>query len=139
MDFSILYVDGDLLSLNTFAELFGGTYDVRIASTLAQARQMLRERPVEIVISAQRLPEINGQEFLGEIAREYPISYRVILIGNSVMYEIISAADAGVIDAIIAKPLAAIEMRSVLERARLIVNKRQLCKLESVRQGSHIE
>jgi DNA-binding NtrC family response regulator len=128
MDLSILYLDDDSHCLNIFVELFGGNYDVRIAFTLAQARQMLRERSVEVVISDRCLPEIKGREFLKEIAREYPGTYLVMLTGTSVIEEMTGAAGASVIDALMPKPWAAAEMRAMLERAEVIVTKRQLCK-----------
>jgi DNA-binding NtrC family response regulator len=99
---------------------------VRTASTLAEARRALAERPAEIVISDQSMPEISGTEFLAEVARDYPRSYRIMLTGSMVIGEAIPELSSGVIHLFIAKPWSRTEMSKALERASIEVTMRQL-------------
>ncbi len=114
---SILYFDDDAGCLEVFSEVFGGEYDVRTESTLAGARRALAERPAEIVISDQMMPEIDGKEFLREVARTHPASFRVLLTGALTVGDVVGEIGAGVVHAFVVKPWTFEEMRRVLERA----------------------
>jgi DNA-binding NtrC family response regulator len=114
---SILYFDDDPACLEVFGETFGDDYDVRTESTLAGARRALAERPAEIVVSDQLMPEIDGKEFLREVAASHPSSYRVLLTGALTVGSVLGEVGAGVVHAFVAKPWTFEEMRRVLERA----------------------
>src|SRR4051812_23557898 len=79
---TIFYIDDEAVCLDLFQEVFGDEYDVRTATTLVEARRMLTQRPADIVISDQSMPEIKGTDFLREVAATYPSSYRVLLTGS---------------------------------------------------------
>ena len=97
--------------------MFGGEYDVRTATTLSEARRMLTERPADIVISDQSMPEIKGTEFLSEVATTHPSSYRVLLTGSIHLGGVISEVGSGLIQLFIPKPWTEQDMRQMLERA----------------------
>lgn len=94
---SILYFDDEAAILNLFQQMFGHEYDVRTTTPLAEARQMLSERPVEIIISDQDMPEISGTEFLSEMAKLYPSSYRIMLTGSMLAGEAIPEILSGIV------------------------------------------
>ncbi len=114
---SILYLDDEAMCLNVFKETFGDTYDVRATLNLAEARRMLAERPTDIVISDQRMPEIDGTEFLREISELYPASFRVLLTGNVNVGGVLNEIGTGMVNQFIAKPWTQEDMRQMLERA----------------------
>jgi len=116
---SIFYLDDEVGCLDIFESCFGDEYHVRTASTLAEARRMLLERPADIIISDQLMPEISGREFLSEVARAYPSSYRVMLTGSMTVGEFIPEISSGIVHLFVAKPWEARHMRQVLERASL--------------------
>lgn len=116
---AILYFDDEAMCLDLFQEAFGGEYDVRTATTLAEARRMLDERPAEIVISDQSMPEIKGTDFLSEVAINHPASFRVLLTGSIHMVGVIPEISTGTIQTFIAKPWTVQAMRQMLERASL--------------------
>src|SRR3954468_24230732 len=116
---SIFYFDDEEQSLILFREMFGAEYDVSIATTLSEARRILKERPADIVISDQNMPEISGTEFLAEAAKEYPQSYRVMLTGSMLAGEAIPEILSGIVQLFIPKPWTEEEMHRVLERAGL--------------------
>ena len=97
--------------------MFCDEYDVRTATTLAEARHALTERPADIIISDQRMPEIEGTQFLREVAESYPSSFRVMLTGSAVVGDIIREIRDGIVNLFAAKPWTEQSMRQVLERA----------------------
>jgi DNA-binding NtrC family response regulator len=114
---SIFYFDDETMLLDLFQQMFGREYDVRTASVLAEARRILSERPADIVISDQDMPEISGKEFLSEAANLYPASFRIMLTGAMLAGEAIPEIMSGVIQLFVTKPWSRVNMQQVLERA----------------------
>jgi DNA-binding NtrC family response regulator len=114
---SVFYFDDEATVLDLFQEMFGDEYDVRTAATLSEARRMLSERPADVVISDQGMPEISGTEFLSEVAKLYPSSYRVMLTGSMLAGEAIPEMASGIVQLFVPKPWDEHAMRRVLERA----------------------
>ena len=114
---SVFYFDDEATLLDLFQQMFGREYDVRTASVLAEARRLLSERPADIVISDQDMPEISGKEFLGEAAKLYPASFRVMLTGAMLAGEALPEIVSGVIQLFVTKPWSKAIMQQVLERA----------------------
>ena len=102
-----------------FESFFGDEYLVRTATTRAEARRMLSEQPADMIISDQLMPEMSGREFLSEVARSYPSSYRVMLTGGVTVGEVIPDVCSGVVHSFVAKPWDAQHMRQMFERASL--------------------
>lgn len=119
---SILYFDDEATMLNLFQQMFGHEYDVRTTTLLAEARRMLSERPAEIVISDQSMPEISGTEFLIEVAKLYPSSYRIMLTGSMLAGEALPEILSGIVQLFIPKPWSKQTMQQMLERASLQVD-----------------
>jgi DNA-binding NtrC family response regulator len=114
---SILYLDDEPACLQVFLDLLGGHYEVRTAQTPAEARALLAAAPAEIVISDQLMLDIDGTEFLREVAEQYPASCRVLLTGTVTVGSVIQQIGSGVVQFFLTKPWTEQEMRAALERA----------------------
>ena len=114
---TILYIDDEVGCLNLFQEVFGGEYDVRTATTLSEASLLLSEGPADVVISDQLMPDIDGTEFLREVAEHYPASRRVLLTGGVTVGHVLGEVSTGVVQFFVRKPWTEAEMRETLERA----------------------
>lgn len=79
---SILYLDDEADCVNVFYETFHDDFDVRTATSAAEALRMLAEVAPEIVISDQKMPEMEGTGFLQPVAASYPESCRVMITGG---------------------------------------------------------
>ena len=121
MKTTILYIDDEAGCLRLFEEMFGGEYEVRTATTLADARRLLTEYPADIIISDQNMPEIKGTDFLIEVAATQPSSYRVLLTGNFTVGDAITEIGAGIVHLFITKPWTMENMCKALGRASLSV------------------
>ncbi len=116
---SILYLDDERQCLEVFCLTFGDDYEVRTASEPSEARRELAERPFDIVISDQSMPEIRGADFLREVAAAHPKCYRMMLTGNSSVGEMLREISEGVINGFLTKPWRSEDVRQALERALL--------------------
>ena len=116
---TIFYLDDEAVCLRLFQEMFGGDYDVRTATTPTEALRLLEEQPADIVISDQSMPEIKGTEFLSEVARTHPSSYRVLLTGSINLGAVIPELGTGLIHLFVTKPWTEQDMWQMLERASL--------------------
>ncbi len=114
---SVFYFDDEPTLLDLFQQMFAREYDVRTASVLAEARRMLSERPADIVISDQDMPEISGTEFLGVVAQLHPSSFRIMLTGTMLAGEALPEIMTGVIQLFVTKPWNKATMQQLLERA----------------------
>ena len=114
---AIFYIDDEVGCLNLFQETYGSEHDVRTAATLDEARRMLAEQPADIIISDQKMPEISGSDFLMEVARAHPSSYRVLLTGSVGFAQVIPEIGGGIIHYFAPKPWTQQDMRQMLERA----------------------
>jgi DNA-binding NtrC family response regulator len=101
-----------------FRETFGREYDVRTVAGAAEALRMLAERPADIVISDQTMPDIKGTDFLAEVAAAHPSSYRVILTGSISVVSVRPEVGGGLIQLFAPKPWTAESLHQMLERAR---------------------
>jgi DNA-binding NtrC family response regulator len=132
---TVLYLDDDGECLNVFQQMFGDAYDVRVATSPAEARRMLAAQPADIVISDQTMPEIDGTEFLREVAAAYPDSLRVLLTGSVNIGGVFQEVGAGVVQIFLSKPWTDQSVRQLLERARVHSRLRQESPPVRLRQG----
>jgi serine/threonine-protein kinase len=123
---SILYLDDESRLLDIFQEMFSNTYEVFTASGVEAAREILSTQGADIIISDQGMPGISGTEFLCEVAREYPQSFRIMLTGKMLIGEAIPELSSGVVHLFITKPWTEAEMRRMLERASLNFDLRRI-------------
>jgi DNA-binding NtrC family response regulator len=72
LDGSIFYLDDDSSQLELFEEMFGAEFDVRTSASPAEARRLLAERAADVVIGDQSMPEMDGTDFLREVALTRP-------------------------------------------------------------------
>ncbi|MCA1634813.1 MAG: response regulator [Acidobacteria bacterium] len=117
MPHTIFYFDDDAAQLEVFREMLGESYDVHVATTVAEARRVLAECDFDIIISDHKMPEIDGTEFLLEAAAVCPSSFRMLLTGAITVGEVLPQVGAGVVHLFMPKPWSEHEMREALERA----------------------
>lgn len=121
---SILYLDDEPACLKLFADVLGADFDVRTASDHDEATRLLAERRPDIVISDQRMPDVEGTLFLREVAERYPASYRVLLTGGVTAGDMLTEISRGYVQIFLAKPWTEQAMRQMLERVGLILSRK---------------
>lgn len=100
----LLYVDDEENNLISFKATFRLKYNVMIAISAAEAMKILEKKPVEIIITDQRMPNMTGIEFLEKVLEKYPDPVRILLTGFTDMSAIIDAVNKGKIYHYLTKP-----------------------------------
>src|SRR5690606_10802251 len=113
----VLFVDDEPRVLTTMRMLFRANYQVFTAEGGAQALEMLKTQPVDVVVSDQRMPGMTGIELL-RVARELnPNAMRILLTGYSDLSAIIGSINEGEIFRFVSKPWANEELTTTVARA----------------------
>jgi DNA-binding NtrC family response regulator len=79
-------------------------YHILSAETAEQAFDMLAMNEVQVVISDQRMPGMNGTEFLSRVKTMYPGTIRIMLSGYADLESVLNAINRGEIYRFYTKP-----------------------------------
>jgi class 3 adenylate cyclase len=123
--FSILYVDDEPQNLISFRATFRREYDILTAQGGKEGIEILKTRPVNLIITDQRMPEMTGVQFLQRTLPDYPDAIRMVLTGFSDMDAIIEVINSGQIFRYITKPWDENELRMTIENARQLFDLQQ--------------
>lgn len=102
---SVLCVDDEPQVLKALRRVFTGSkYRFFPASCARDGIFLLEQESIDVVISDMRMPEIDGAEFLADVADRFPECGRMLLTGYSDLESTIKAVNAGKIDHYLQKP-----------------------------------
>src|SRR3989338_7053607 len=76
---------------------------VLTASSGEEGMNILREKPVNVVLSDQRMPGMKGSDFLTYVAKEYPKVVRILITGYSDLESAVEAINKARIRSYIGK------------------------------------
>lgn len=114
----VLLVDDEESILNSLRRLLRSQpYDVLLATSGAQALEILTQQPVDLVMSDARMPNMDGATLLAHVHELYPATTRIVLTGYADPAAIIKAINEGRINRYISKPWNDDEMLVTLRQA----------------------
>lgn len=113
----ILYIDDERHNLYAFRAAFRIDYDILLAESADEAREILKEKVVPIIIADQRMPRETGIEFFESIKDQYPYTMRILLTGYTDIQAVISAVNVGNIFRYLQKPWSEDEIRAAVQAA----------------------
>jgi response regulator RpfG family c-di-GMP phosphodiesterase len=130
---TILCLDDEKNILNSLRRLLRKEgYNLLLASSGEEAFKLLEENEVQLVISDQRMPEMNGTEFLAKVKERYPDILRIILTGYTDVDSITESINKGHIYKFFLKPWndqnLKLEIRQALDQFALIRDNKRLDK-----------
>lgn len=114
---SVLYVDDEEHNLMSFKATFRIKYKVFTAISGEDAIKIMDEKPVDIIITDQRMPNMTGVEFLESILDRYPDPMRILLTGYADLNAVIDAVNKGKIFHYLTKPWNEEELDMTIQRA----------------------
>lgn len=133
---TLLLVDDEKAITRALHRLFRKEgYKILTADSGSEGLEKLgnSERPVSLIISDQRMPEMNGAEFLEKAKTIYPDAVRYLLTGYSDMEAVIHAVNKGEIHRYLTKPWndedLVLQVRQSLEHFELISENQRLTQL----------
>jgi signal transduction histidine kinase len=126
----LLVVDDEEEILKALKRQFRRNYVVHVANSAEEGLKMMTENPIQVIISDQRMPGMNGAEFFGKVKTEFPDAVRLLLTGYADIQAVIAAINDGNIFRYVTKPWDPVELdtivREAFERYDLIVQNRKL-------------
>jgi response regulator RpfG family c-di-GMP phosphodiesterase len=116
MTSKVLFVDDDVNILSSFKRRLRGRFDISAVTGGEQGLEVLeKEGPVAVVISDQRMPGMDGVEFLGEVKKLAPDTVTMMLTGNTDLTTAIEAVNQGSVFRFFTKPCRPEDMASAIE------------------------
>lgn len=102
---TVLCVDDEQNILSALKRLLRkGGYNLLVASSGAEGLEILKDNDVQLVMCDQRMPGMNGTEFLARVKEEYPDIIRVILSGYTEVDAITDSINKGHVYKFFLKP-----------------------------------
>lgn len=127
---TILVVDDEPDVVKSVKDLLRLDYHVLTATNAAQAKELLKQEEVHVVMTDQRMPDMTGVELLADIRGEYPHAVRLLFTGYADIRAVIDAINQGNVYRYIAKPWDPDELQVIIreacERYDLIVSHEEL-------------
>ena len=115
---TVLLVDDEESILNSLRRLLRGQpYDLLLATSGAQALEILAQQPVNLVMSDARMPGMDGASLLAHVRERFPATARIMLTGYADPAAIIKAINDGQIHRYISKPWNDEELLLILRQS----------------------
>jgi len=132
---SVLYVDDEENNLFSFKATFRIKYNVHTAISGNDALEIIKNKPIDIIITDQRMPEMTGVEFLEKVIDINAEPIRILLTGYTDMAAVIDAVNKGKIFHYLTKPWNEAELDETIQRAYQIYSDRK----STIEQFSKLE
>jgi len=113
---NILYIDDEINNLEAFKANFRRDYNIFLAKNTQEAREILSQNLIDIILTDQRMPDETGVEFLENIKDKYSDIVRILVTGYSDIDAVIDAVNKGQIYKYIQKPWDRNFMKKLLDK-----------------------
>jgi predicted signal transduction protein with EAL and GGDEF domain/CheY-like chemotaxis protein len=115
---TLLIVDDNPDILWSLDQLFQrDAYQILTAGSATEAFELLALHPVQVILCDQRLPGMNGTEFLGQVKDMYPETIRIILSGYMGLDAVLDSVNRGAIYRFYTKPWDDTQLRDNIRLA----------------------
>jgi signal transduction histidine kinase/CheY-like chemotaxis protein len=139
----VLFVDDEPRAIEAVVRsLRGSPLELLTATSAAEGLVLLERHPVDVVVSDQQMPQMQGHEFLERVAQRWPSTIRLMLTGQAEFDVAQRAINRGHVHQFLVKPCDSSTLlralQSALERVELERTSRDLLRLAR-RQRSELE
>ncbi len=117
MPYKIMVVDDEPANLRLLERLFRNDYEIVLAESGAEALRLLQQHDVALILTDQRMPDMNGIELLQRTASLRPHMVRIILTGYTDIDTLVEAINSGLVYKYVTKPWNNEELRLTISRA----------------------
>jgi signal transduction histidine kinase len=117
--YSLLVVDDEPLALKLIERVFAAESDVdlRLTNSPVRGLEIAERLELDAVISDQRMPEMNGLDFLGLLRDRRPRAHRILLTAYPELEVVLKAINDGLVYRFVLKPWDLDDMRVSVRRA----------------------
>lgn len=114
----LMVVDDEPDNLDLLYRAFRRDFDVYRAEDGFKALEVLETAgEMAVIISDQRMPRMNGTEFLSRTVEKFPDTIRIVLTGYTDVEDLVEAINSGKVFKYITKPWNPKELKSVVRQA----------------------
>src|SRR5688572_23762518 len=114
---SLLLVDDETCLLPPLAALLRKDYEILTADSADAAQAILERRPVDLVLTDQRMPRRTGIQLLEWVREHCPRTVRLLMTGFSELEDAIEAINRGHVYHYLTKPWRSEELTQILRNA----------------------
>jgi len=114
---NVLYVDDELQNLVSFLANFRTIYNVFTAASAEEGKKILGDNEINVLITDQRMPHVDGVQFLESILKAHPLPVRIVLSGYADITSVIGAVNKGHIYRYVTKPFDVEELKLIIDSA----------------------
>lgn len=131
MNDNILLVDDEENVLKAIKRaLFDEPFEITLAESAEDALDIMKEEKFKVVISDERMPAMQGSDFLALVKEYHPDTIRILLTGHATLEAAMNAVNRGEIYRFFAKPWddtnLKFAIRSAIEKYNLEAENRRL-------------
>jgi diguanylate cyclase (GGDEF)-like protein len=133
---SLLVVDDEPYILPTLAALLGGDFDVVTADSADAAMAIMARRPIDLILTDQRMPRTNGVQLLEWVRNHHPKTIRLLMTGFAELEDAVEAINRGHVYYYLTKPWRTEDLHQILRNAtdKLHLERRQEQLIEELRK-----
>jgi response regulator RpfG family c-di-GMP phosphodiesterase len=110
----VLIADDEAENAAAYARALRG-YDITMASRGDEALSVLAERPIDIVVTDQRMPGTSGARLLQRARAINPIVRRVVVSASAQPEHLLEAINRGEVERYLLKPVEADQLRKIVD------------------------
>jgi diguanylate cyclase len=114
---AVLVVDDEPYILTTLAALLENEFEVSVANSVDGAKDIFRSKPIDVVLSDQKMPRVSGVELLEWVREHYPKTIRLLMTGFAELEDAVDAINRGKVYRYLFKPWRSEELLQVLRDA----------------------
>jgi response regulator RpfG family c-di-GMP phosphodiesterase len=101
---SVLLVDDEPDILFSLTGLLRREFELFTAESGRAALKILEERPIDVVMTDQRMPEMTGVEMLSQVKTRYPDTIRIVFTGYADIKAVVDGINTGGLYRYVTKP-----------------------------------
>src|ERR1700722_5374847 len=114
---AVLLVDDEPYILTTLAALLENDFDVTLANCAEEAQEVFRTKAIDVILSDQKMPRMNGVVLLEWVRAHYPRTIRLLMTGFAELEDAVDAINRGKVYRYLFKPWRSEELLQVLHDA----------------------
>jgi len=114
---NVLYVDDEPHNLTSFKAAFRRDFNIFLAGSAKEARKIIEENEIHVILSDQRMPVTTGIEFFESIIATHPEPIRILITGYTDISAVVDAINRGQVYKYLTKPWNEDDIRIFINRA----------------------
>ncbi|HEX5269633.1 MAG TPA: diguanylate cyclase [Gemmataceae bacterium] len=133
---SLLVVDDEAYLLPPLSALLANDFEVLTAESAEAAQRVLAARPIDIILTDQKMPRMTGVQLLEWVRHQSPSTVRLLMTGYAEHEDAVEAINRGQVYYYLLKPWRIEELLQILRNAaeKFQLERRQEDLLEELRQ-----